>query len=424
MQASYPPPLVTLPKARSLLRLRPMLAVLALVVVGCAQPDPLPAAPPISATPDPPTTFAGPGTGAPASAGPVELAYRPVVEGMSSTPVMLTARPGADHSYVATKQGRVWRLAGGELTEILDISGQVTDNHEQGMLGMALDPRADDLLYLHYTDTDGDTVVSTFRFADDGTLDPRSERLVLTVDQPRPTHNGGMIQFGPRGMLYVGLGDGGGIGDPDGNGQDPGDLLGNILRIDPHGGEPYAIPDTNPFVDGSGAGEVWVHGLRNPWRFWIDSYTERVYIGDVGQALSEEINVVGLDGAGTNFGWSITEGNHCYGTETEPAPSCDTDGLTAPLVELERRGNPNVCAVTGGVVYRGEEIGALRGHYLYSDYCGGWLRSLSWEGGDAPVRHDWTDQVGEAGRVVSFGVDGRGEVYVLTETSILRLTVP
>lgn len=398
------------------MRLR-LFVLLSLTVASCRVVATGPT-PPISPTSVPVTTIPGPGVMEPVvGSGRASIAYRRVVEN-APFPVFLTALPGSDRTLVASKDGRVFRLEGSSLVEILDIGDRVRNEHEQGLLGMAIDPYDPQVVYLDYTDLDGNTVVSRFSFSGDR-LDPSSEEVVFTAEQPDVVHNGGMIQFGPRGLLYIALGDGGGIGDPYGNGQDTTTPLGGILRIDPDGGDPYAVPADNPFVDG-GSPELWVYGLRNPWRFWIDYPTETMYIGDVGQALSEEIDVVGLDGGGTNFGWSVMEGNHCYGTELEPAPSCDTEGLTPPAVELVRKGQP-ICAVTGGVVYRGTRISELQGHYLYSDYCGGWLRSFRWESGRVVDQRDWTPQVGTAGQVVSFGVDGRGEVYALTTDSILEL---
>ncbi|GIU92327.1 MAG: hypothetical protein KatS3mg011_1233 [Acidimicrobiia bacterium] len=358
----------------------------------------------------------GPGSPQPlVGSGEAAIAYRVVTE--TDFPVVLT--PGSEGTLVATKDGKVYRLEGDRLVEVLDISSRVENEHEQGFLGMAVDPLHPDRLYVHYSKAvTGDTVVSRFRIDPDG-IDPRSEEVVFTWEQPGQVHNGGMIQFGPHGLLYIGLGDGGGIGDPFGNGQNVETPLGGILRIDPHGGEPYAIPADNPFL-GEGSPELWVYGLRNPWRFWIDYPTETMYIGDVGQALSEEIDVVGLDEGGVNFGWSIMEGNHCYGTETEPAPDCDRRGLRAPAVEIVRRGQ-NACAVVGGVVYRGDAIPELQGHYLYSDFCGGWLRSFRWADGAVVDERDWTPQVGAAGQVVSFGVDRAGEVYLLTTDRILQI---
>lgn len=329
------------------------------------------------------------------------LAYRRVVD--LPFPTILTARSGDDRPWVATKDGRLWVIEEGAARPAFDLSDRVRDRGEQGFLGMAFDPADPDLLYVHYSALDGDTVLSVVSLVDG------SERILLRIEQPAANHNGGMLQFDDRGWLYLGLGDGGGAGDTYGNAQNLDTLLGGIVRIDPEG-DAYTIPPTNPFP----GRELWAYGLRNPWRFWIDGDT--IYIADVGQDQFEEIDIVPLADVGYNFGWPITEGLHCF------RPGCDMSGITLPVVEIPA-GDAGACAVTGGVVYRGSALPELVGHYFYSDYCGGWLRSLYWDGDEVSDLRDWTDQVGTAGNVVSFGVDGRGEVYVLT-TSDVRLIEP
>ncbi|MFP3914655.1 MAG: PQQ-dependent sugar dehydrogenase [Actinomycetota bacterium] len=320
------------------------------------------------------------------------LAYREVAA--VDFPTLVTARPGDAVALLAERGGIIHRLEDGEVGEvILDLSGRTTVEGERGLLGLARHPTDDGRLFVHYTDTSGDTVVSGFSLGDDLAGDEGSERVLLTVDQPASNHNGGMIQFGPDGALYLGLGDGGGAGDRFGNGQNRDTLLGGLVRIDVE----------------SGSAELWQHGLRNPWRFWIDN--ETIWIGDVGQSSYEEINRAPVTEEGINYGWPILEGTHCY-----QRADCDTSGLRLPLVEIAR-GDGGACSVTGGVVYRGEEIPELDGRFLFSDYCGGFLRSAD---GDGNVE-DHTDQVGVAGQVVSFGVDGQNEVYVLTVDRVLRL---
>jgi hypothetical protein len=314
---------------------------------------------------------------------------------------VVTALPGSLEAWVATKDGRLWRLAEGAVAAepALDISDRVRNSGEQGLLGTALHPTDPERVFLHYSAGDGDTVVSEFARAG-GAFDPASERVLLRLDQPAGNHNGGMLQFGPDGLLYLGLGDGGGANDQFGNGQNPDTLLAGIVRID---------------VDAGTA--VKVHsGLRNPWRFWIDAPSGLLWIGDVGQGTYEEIDVIAFEGEGRNFGWPITEGLHCF----SPRRDCDLTGLTLPVVEIAH-GDAGTCSITGGVVYRGAAIPELAGRYLYSDYCGGWLRSLAWDGSAVADQRDWTAQVGVPGPVVSFGVDGAGEVYVLTVDRVLRL---
>lgn len=222
--------------------------------------------------------------------------------------------------------------------------------------------------------------------------------MLLTVAQPAGNHNGGMVQFGPDGMLHLGLGDGGGSNDRFGHGQNTETLLGGIVRIDPN----------------SGASTLWSSGLRNPYRFWFDG--DVLYIGDVGQNAYEEIDVVVFDPAGFNFGWPITEGLQCF----SPRSGCDTEGITLPLVEVEH-GDAGTCSIIGGVVYRGAAIPELDGHYFYSDYCGGWLRSFVSDGATLSAERDWTDEVGRVDNVVSFGTDHNGEIYLLTANAIRRI---
>lgn len=309
-------------------------------------------------------------------------------------PIILTARPGDDHALLGQRRGLVRRLEGGNLGDpILDISDRTTVDSERGLLGLARHPEDDTLLFVHYTDAGGDTVVSEFRIGPDGSVDAGSESVLLRVDQPASNHNGGMIQFGPDGALYLGLGDGGGSGDRFGNAQNLDTLLGGLVRID---------------VDSADA-ELWHHGLRNPWRFWIDG--ETIWIGDVGQNRYEEVDVADITGSGIDYGWPIMEGSHCY-----EASDCDAEGLHAPVTEVER-GDGGACSITGGIVYRGSAIPELEGRFLFSDYCGGFLRSVD---GNGDVE-DHTDDVGVPGQVVSFGIDGDGEVYVLTTGEVLRL---
>lgn len=348
---------------------------------------------------------------------PVEIGYRLITEGIGF-PIFLTAIPGETWSYLATKEGRIYILEAGRITNTaLDITARAQSHGEQGLLGLAIHPSQPDRLFVHYTATSpnlGDTLLVEYRIREDRTIDPESEVVLLQLSQPASNHNGGMIQFTSDGLLWMGLGDGGGANDQFGHGQNPDSLLATIIRIDPSI-RPYQIPPDNPFVGGGGAPEVWGWGLRNPWRFWIDEPEGYFYIADVGQDSFEEINVVPLSAEGPNFGWPITEGHHCFATR-----KCDPTGTILPPVDLDHI-NDGTCSVTGGVVYRGSGIPQLFGHYLYSDYCGGYLRSFRWEDNQVKSPTDWTPQVGKLTGVVSFGVDGTGEVYVLTDSEVYRL---
>ncbi|HEX5696178.1 MAG TPA: PQQ-dependent sugar dehydrogenase, partial [Acidimicrobiia bacterium] len=305
------------------------------------------------------------------------LAYQPVAD--MDFPVQLTARPGDTAAYVITKVGRVWLYDGAAVSEepVLDISDQVRNNSEQGLLSIALHPEDPTLLYLHYSDLNGDTVVSEFALSSPTEAIPGSERVLLQVDQPAANHNGGMLQFMPDGKLLLGLGDGGGGGDDFGNGQNPDTLLGGLVVLDVAGEDP------NP--------TKYAMGLRNPWRFWIDGTS--IYVADVGQGLFEEVSVSETLEPGRNYGWPIYEGLHCY-----DAPICEGEGMVAPILEI-RHGEAGTCSITGGVVYRGAAIPQLQGHYFYSDYCGGYLRSLVHSDGEATDLRDWTEQVGVPGQV-------------------------
>ena len=294
-------------------------------------------------------------------------------------------------SAIATKDGRIWLFDGTNVSEtpVLDIREQVRDDGERGLLAIAVHPDDTDRFFIHYSASDGDTVVAEFTW-DNESLG--NERVLLRLDQPAGYHNGGMIQFGPDKSLYLGLGDGGGGGDRFNNGQNRETLLGGLVRIDVE----------------TGATELFQYGLRNPWRFWIDAST--IYIADVGQGAFEEISVSQLE-PDVNYGWPITEGLHCF----SPSSGCDTRGLTLPIVEVSHK-DASSCSITGGVMYHGEKIPELSGTFLFSDYCAGYLRGLS----DGEVT-DYTDQVGVPGRIASFGVDGSGEVYVMTTDRILKL---
>jgi len=221
-----------------------------------------------------------------------------------------------------------------------------------------------------------------------------------------PNHNGGALVFGPQERLYIGVGDGGGGGNPLATAQNTASLLGKVLRIDVTT-LPYVIPPGNPFVGVAGAREeIWAVGLRNPWRIAFDFPGNIIYVADVGQDDYEEVNAVSRTLAGANYGWSIMEGLHCFNAAT-----CNMGGLTLPVLEYS---HGEGCSVTGGFVYRGAAIPELVGHYFYSDYCNGWLRSFLLAGGVATQRKDWN--VPSPGSVTSFGEDAEGELYVLTQS--------
>ncbi|MBZ6135868.1 PQQ-dependent sugar dehydrogenase [Streptomyces olivaceus] len=320
----------------------------------------------------------------------------------ATTPTAGAAGPGGT-VWIAERAGTVRVLSDGGLGEpVLDISDETTTDGERGLLGLAFDP---DLahLYISFTDLEGTSTIDEFA-VQDGTVQQDTRRTVLTQEQPETNHNGGDIKFGPDGYLYVAFGDGGGGGDPDGNGQKLDTLLGKLLRIDPQGGDPYAIPEDNPFAgDPDARGEIWSYGLRNPWRFSFDAGSGDLLIGDVGQSEWEEIDWAPADSkGGENYGWSQMEGTHPFRGGTEP------DNHVPPVHEYDRTGLG--CSVTGGYVYRGDAVEDLVGQYVYSDYCDGTLRSLEIENGAVTAENDLGVNGGE---VVSFAQDADGELYVL-----------
>lgn len=293
-------------------------------------------------------------------------------------------------SLVGFRDGRVHSFDGTQLSVEPLFDLRVAMQGERGLLG--LESGGADVVFVHYSNPEGDTVVSEVQ------VSTGTERILLLVAQPAANHNGGMLQTGPDGLLYLGLGDGGGSNDRYGHGQNTDSLLGGIVRIDPQSGE----------------AALWSYGLRNPFRFWWDG--DVLYIGDVGQGAFEEVDVVAFRTEGYNFGWPITEGLHCF----SPRTGCDTTGLTLPVLEIAH-GDGGACSIIGGVVYRGAAIPELDGHYLYSDYCGGWLRSFLFESGEATTHRDWTTDTGTLRNVISFGVGHDGEVYVLTPDTIRRI---
>lgn len=345
----------------------------------------------------------------------------PVAQGLER-PVLAVAPEADPRLFVVEQAGRIRVIDDGNLEAepFLDITDRVGCCGERGLLGLAFDPdyRSNERFFVSYTDRDGNSVVEAFRSIDrSNRADPTSGTVFLRVDQPFGNHNGGHLAFGPDRMLYVGLGDGGSAADPMGNGQDPRTLLGSILRVDVSQafGPPYRIPPDNPFADGvDGRPEIWHFGLRNPWRFSFDRNTGWLFIGDVGQTQWEEIDAVRTEEAGHNFGWSTMEGHECF------QGACEADGLTLPVAVY---GHEDGCSVTGGYVYRGQELPALRGRYLYADYCAGWIRSFRLSDNGTATDPEQL-QLQNPGRITSFGQDAGGEIYVVVESGTVFLIAP
>ena len=334
-----------------------------------------------------------------------------VVDGLDS-PVGLThAGDGSGRLFIVEQVGRVRIFQDGSLlpTPFLDIRERVGSRaNEQGLLGLAFHPRFSEngYFFVNYTDLNGDTVIARYRVSSDNPdlADAASETQLLGVSQPFGNHNGGMLAFGPDGCLYAGLGDGGSAGDPMNNGQSLNTLLGKILRIDVDGAQPYTIPPDNPYI-GRGLPEIWASGLRNPWRFSFDRLTGDLYIGDVGQNQWEEINFLPSNGSGgANFGWRIYEGKHVF----QGSPPSEVD-FVEPIAEY---GHDQGYSVTGGFVYRGENLPEWQGIYLYGDYGSGHVWGLKQKAGE-----NWESRLlfESAGRITTFGEDEAGEIYLVDQ---------
>ncbi|MCL1694094.1 MAG: PQQ-dependent sugar dehydrogenase [Actinomycetia bacterium] len=328
------------------------------------------------------------------------LRLEPVAEGFEQPVFYITM--GGD-GFVVDQPGVIWIVTdGNDPTVFLDIRKRVKFKGEQGLLGLAFHPDHPDRLYVNYTAKNNATVVSEFTIEDDvPSADPDSERVILELRQPAKNHNGGMIAFGPTGDLWIGMGDGGASNDKYGNGQNESTLLGSMLRIvvGPEI-ETYDITRSHAFD----SPEIWAIGLRNPWRFSFDG--EILWIADVGQGDVEEINRASMEDVGLNFGWPLYEGTDCF---AGPCDGVDVSGqvLSVPVHEYR---HDEGCSVTGGYVYRGSAIPQLDGHYFFSDWCTGFIRSIAPDGS----LHDWTDGTGTVAGVSSFGRDDDGEIYVVS----------
>jgi glucose/arabinose dehydrogenase len=344
--------------------------------------------------------------------------------GTFDQPDFVTAAPGdTSRVYVVEQSGAVRFVQDGVPSPkpFLDLRGQVTFSGESGLLSIAFAPNyaTSGRVYAFYNSRHGpygDTRISEFRSstADPDTLDPSSERVLLTIPKPYENHNGGMLQFGPDGFLYASVGDGDpGVLDPPGIFAQRLDvLLGKILRIDPRSGDPYAIPQDNPFVGTAGARpEIWAYGLRNPWRFWIDDATGDMVIGDVGSTAREEVDVIRRGTSGQDFGWPCVEGSVVF----DASRNCANP--VAPVHEVSH--TDGVCALVGGVVVHDPRLPALSGRYLYGDLCTGKITAVALANGTVTAVDDLGLQVPA---LSSFGMDGLGRVYVTAGTGdVFRL---
>jgi hypothetical protein len=347
------------------------------------------------------------------------LSLETVASGLDQ-PLYVTAPPGDPRLFIVEQTGRIRIVRDGRLLArpFIDLTDRVRAGGERGLLSVAFHPQyaRNGFFYVDYTDLHGDTHVERYSVtADPDRGDPSSAHLLLKIDQPFANHNGGLVLFGPDGRLYIGMGDGGGSGDPLRNGQNLSSLLGKLLRIDVDGRDPYSVPPDNPFAGRAGARpEIWAYGLRNPWRFGFDRATGTLLIADVGQDRWEEIDASPAAGPGLNYGWNLMEADHCFG-----ARDCDSRGLIRPVVEY---GHDQGCSITGGLVYRGRRMPSLTGHYFYADFCAGWIRSFRLVGGAVTEHRQWRGV--EVKGPTSFGEDAAGELYVCSQRgAVYRLVM-
>ena len=343
--------------------------------------------------------------------GQVAMKLVPVVTEGLSQPLFLTHAPGdSTRLFIVEKGGAIRVVLNGALRDEPFLEVAVSTDSERGLLGLAFHPNyaSNRRFFVAYTDPSGTIKVDEYlrsdnaNFADDGSATP-----VISIPHPgQSNHNGGMLAFTPDGLLLIGTGDGGGSGDPDENAQDTNSLLGKVLRIDVDGGNPYAIPDDNPFADGQGgAPEVWLWGLRNPWRFSVDATSSRLFIGDVGQSTREEIDAIGLGAASANLGWDIMEGTVCH----EPTSGCNQSGLRLPIHDY---GRDSGGAVTGGYVYRGSDLTGRKGLYFFGDFISGRVWTLRYANG---LVTNLTERPKlSVPALASFGVDAGGELYLVS----------
>lgn len=347
-----------------------------------------------------------------------------VYEGIRQ-PTVVTAPAGDNRLFVTERFGVIRILDENRnllTTPFLDLSDTVlAGGIEQGLLGLAFHPDYADngRFFAYFTDKSGNRQLSEFTVSptDPNIAFGASEKVIFEYEQPPDAtdirHYGGNLTFGPDGYLWVSMGDG---ADSRSQGQDPTTPYGTIVRIDVDSGDPYGVPADNPFVDGGGMPDVWAYGLRNPWRFSIDPVDNMVYIGDVGHADQEEVNVVPLEPVGYNFGWSDMEGTRCFHLQ-----DCNADDYTNPVLTYTHEEG---LSITGGFVYRGSEIPEIDGYYFYSDWVRQWIRGFKYVDGAVTEEKDWTEELGgEPGSVTSFGLDGFGEMYLTTyEGGVYKFT--
>jgi glucose/arabinose dehydrogenase len=338
-----------------------------------------------------------------------EIQIEAVITGLDNPVAITHAGDGSGRLFITQLAGQILIFDGNQILPepFLDIGALVSAGSERGLFSVSFHPdyTNNGFLFVNYSDINGDTVVARYSVsADPNEVDADSAFILFTVSQPFANHNGGQLQFGPDGFLYIGMGDGGSSGDPSNNAQTLSNLLGKILRIDVDGGIPYSIPADNPFTGEPGASaEIWALGLRNPWRFSFDRLTGDLFVADVGQSNLEEVNFQPFDSpGGENYGWRLMEGSACF----NPAVNCDNGMLTPPILEYDHSLG---CSVTGGYRYRGNENPGLLGVYFYGDFCTGRI----W-GAIQNNAGQWTTTVllDTDLSITAFGEDENGEIYL------------
>jgi glucose/arabinose dehydrogenase len=362
---------------------------------------------------------------APVQRDAVSKALVAVATGLSSPVLVTHAGDGSGRLFVVEQTGRIKIIDGGTVlaTPFLDLSGSVLASGERGLLGLAFHPsyETNGKFYVDFVTKSGDTAINEYRVSSDPNVaDRASGRRILTIAQPYSNHKGGHVAFGPNGYLFIGMGDGGGAGDPGNRAQSVNTLLGKLLRIDINGttgSRPYRIPATNPYVGRAGLDEIYSRGLRNPWRWSFDRATADLWIGDVGQSRYEEIDRSTTSsgrGRGANYGWRVMEGRSCY----SPSSGCNTSGKVLPVVAYNH--SQGDCSVIGGYVYRGPSAPSLVGRYLFGDFCSGRIWSIARAAAAPAGRALFLDT---SLNITSFGEDEAGDVYVTDSAGGVRRIV-
>ena len=397
-----------------------------LLAGGCARAGSQPATPAPRQTPAPATAEK------PAALAQLNLGLEATWRGFTQPVYLTNAGDGSGRLFVVEQVGTVKVIEAGKVTAApyLDVRKLVTTGGERGLLGLAFSPQyaRDGRIFVDYTDRNGDTVIARYTTREPASSAPALEapRVLMTIKQPYANHNGGCLQFGPDGRLYIGMGDGGSGGDPQGRAQNPRSLLGKMLRIDvshESSSAAWTAPPDNPFARGAGTRpEIWAMGLRNPWRFSFDASGGALWIGDVGQDGWEEINRVDAaslaqtSGVALNFGWNVLEGTRRY--PRGPSATYRKGPVVAPIFEHP---HPQGESVTGGYVYRGKDYPALVGTYVYADFVKGWIGGIRLESpsGDPLAKPEQRVLMQTSGQPSSFGVDESGELYLVDYQGII-----